>query len=125
MQKDLYPITEAQSKRIQLVPDALVEQCKNGAMALSQTVSNTALSQEDFSERVGKQRRVLGRALKGSAGLPIDTLIRVMEESDSVYLLQYMCKRMGGRFVFESQDERELRELKEKVAALEARRIAA
>lgn len=124
MQKDMYPIAQAQPKAIELMPDKLIEQCKSGAMALSQTIANTGLSQEDFAEAIGKQRRVLGRALKGSAGLPIDTLIKVMQESDSVYLLQYMCHRMGGRFVFESNEERELRDLKEKVAQIEARRAA-
>jgi hypothetical protein len=124
MQKDMYPIAEAQTKRLELLPDKLIEQCKNGAMALSQTVANNGASLDDVAEVIGKQRRVLSRAMKGSAGLPIDTLIKLMQESDSVYLLQYMCRRMGGRFVFESNDERELRELKERVAQIEARRAA-
>jgi hypothetical protein len=124
MQKDMYPIAEAQTKRLELMPDKLIEQCKNGAMALSQTVANNGASLDDVAEVIGKQRRVLSRAMKGSAGLPIDTLIKLMQESDSVYLLQYMCHRMGGRFVFESNEERELRELKERVAQIEARRAA-
>jgi hypothetical protein len=117
MQKDMYPIAEAQTKRLELMPDKLIEQCKNGAMALSQTVANNGASLDDVAEVIGKQRRVLSRAMKGSAGL-------LMQESDSVYLLQYMCHRMGGRFVFESNEERELRDLKERVAQIEARRAA-
>jgi hypothetical protein len=124
MQKDMYPIAKAQTKRLELMPDKLIEQCKNGAMALSQTVANNGASLDDVAEVIGKQRRVLSRAMKGSAGLPIDTLIKLMQESDSVYLLQYMCHRMGGRFVFESNEERELRDLKERVAQIEARRAA-
>lgn len=124
MQKDMYSVAEAQAKRLELMPDKLIEQCKSGAMALSQTVANTGASLDDIAESIGKQRRVLSRALKGSAGLPIDTLIKLMQESDSVYLLQYMCHKMGGRFVFESNEDRELRDLKERVAQMEARRAA-
>ncbi len=125
MQRQLNLMTEAQAKRLVVIDKNLVKQCRDGAMALSQTVSNTGLSQDDLAERIGKQKRVLTRAMKGSCGLPIDALLRVMIESESLYLLQYMCHQMGGEFNFISQEEREYQEMKEKLAIYEARRAAA
>jgi predicted solute-binding protein len=56
--------------------------------------------------------------------LQIDVLIKLMRESDSVFLLEYMCQKMGGKFVFESQEDREIQEMKERIALYEMRRTA-
>jgi len=63
-------------------------------------------------------------ALTGSAGLTIDTFIKIMRESDSAFLLEYMCHQMGGEFRFVSEEEKEYRATKEKLAILESRRAA-
>jgi transcriptional regulator with XRE-family HTH domain len=124
MQTQMYPVAEAQARKIELSGRKEVEACKNGTQALRHTALNSDLSQEELARSIGKAKKVLSRALNGSAGLPVDTLIKLMRESDSVFLLEYMCKQMGGEFKFVSQEELEIRELREKLAVAEARRAA-
>ena len=121
-QKQLYPVTEAQAKSITLSDPRLVAGCKDGVAALRYTALHSDYTQEDLAEKIGKAKKVLSRALNGSAGLPVDTYIKLMKESDSVFLLEYMCHQMGGEFRFVTEEEREMQELKEKLAILEARR---
>jgi transcriptional regulator with XRE-family HTH domain len=122
--KDMYPVAPAQFQRIELSNRKLVDSCPNGVKALRHTALNSGLSQEELAKNIGKAKRVLSRALNGSAGLQIDALIKLMRESDSVFLLEYMCAQMGGEFKFVSQEEREYQEMKEKMALYEMRRSA-
>jgi transcriptional regulator with XRE-family HTH domain len=124
IQKDMYPVAAAQFQRIELSNRKLVESCPDGVKALRHTALNSDLSQEELANCIGKAKKVLSRALNGSAGLQIDVLIKLMRESDSVFLLEYMCAQMGGKFVFESQEEREIQEMKERIALYEMRRTA-
>jgi transcriptional regulator with XRE-family HTH domain len=124
IQKDMYPVAPAQFQRIELSNRKLVESCPDGVKALRHTALNSDLSQEELAKNIGKAKKVLSRALNGSAGLQIDVLIKLMRESDSVFLLEYMCAQMGGKFVFESQEEREIQEMKERIALYEMRRTA-
>jgi transcriptional regulator with XRE-family HTH domain len=123
-QTDMYPVAGAQFKSIELSNRKLVESCPDGVKALRHTALNSDLSQEELANCIGKAKKVLSRALNGSAGLQIDVLIKLMRESDSVFLLEYMCAQMGGKFVFESQEEREIQEMKERIALYEMRRTA-
>jgi antitoxin component HigA of HigAB toxin-antitoxin module len=122
--KDMYPVAAAQFKSIELSNRKLIESCPDGVKALRHTALNADLSQEELAISIGKAKKVLSRALNGSAGLPIDVLIKLMRESDSVFLLEYMCQKMGGKFVFESQEDREIQEMKERIALYEMRRTA-
>jgi transcriptional regulator with XRE-family HTH domain len=124
MQREINLLTEAQSLPVHLSDDKLVRQCKNGAMALRQTIANTGLSQDDLAKAIGKQKKVLSRALNGGCGLPVDALIKLCKESDSAYLIQYMCKELGGEFRLISDEELEIIELKERLALIESRRAA-
>lgn len=124
MTKDLYPVALAQFKKIELSNKKLIDSCPDGVKALRHTALNSGLSQEELANSIGKAKKVLSRALNGSAGLQIDVLIKLMRESDSVFLLEYMCKQMGGEFRFMSQEEIEYQELKERMAIIEARRAA-
>lgn len=124
MQREINLMTEAQSPSLLLADERLVRQCKNGAMALRQTIANTGLSQDDLARNIGKQKKVLSRALNGGCGLPVDALIKLCIESGSVYVAQYICKELGGEFRFVSDEELELRLAEEKVAMLKARRAA-
>ncbi len=124
-QPDLYPVAKAQFQKIELSNRKLIDSCPDGVKALRHTALNSDLSQEELAKTIGKAKKVLSRALNGSAGLQIDVLIKLMRESDSVFLLEYMCQQMGGEFRFVSQEEREYQEMKEKLAVYEARRAAA
>lgn len=124
MQKDLYPVTIAQARKIELHSPKELDACKSAVQALRFTALNSDLAQEELAKEIGKAKKVLSRALNGSAGLPVDTLIKLMQKCDSVYLLEYMCHQMGGEFRFVSEEEREIRDLKEKLAVAEARRAA-
>lgn len=123
-QHDLYPVQEAQAAKIELAHPKELAACKNGVSAIRHTALNSDLAQEELARNIGKAKKVLSRALNGSAGLTIDTLIKLMRESNSVFLLEYMCREMGGEFRFVSKEELEIRDLKEKLAAAEARRAA-
>jgi hypothetical protein len=101
----------------------LLAQCKNGAMALRHTIANTSISQEDLAAAVGKTKRVLSRALGGGCGLPIDSLLNLMRESNSVYLLEYMCHQMGGQFRFYTPQEREMMQLEDRMEEIKGERI--
>jgi transcriptional regulator with XRE-family HTH domain len=120
--KQLYPVATAQAQPIEVLPDPLIAQCKNGAMALRQTALNSGYAQDQLAERIGKPREVLSRACNGRGGLDIETLIKLMQESGSAYLLQYMAYRMGGEFRFLTPDEIELRDIDRRKAELMARR---
>lgn len=124
MNKDLYPVSLAQFKKIELSNRKLIDSCPDGVKALRHTALNSDLSQEELARSIGKAKKVLSRALNGSAGLQVDVLIKLMRESDSVFLLEYMCKQMGGEFNFLSQEDIEYQELKERMAVIEARRAA-
>ena len=118
--KQLYPVLEAQAQNIEVLPEPLVAQCKNGAMALRQTALSSGYAQDKLSELIGKRREVLSRACNGRGGLEIDTLIKLMQESGSAFLLQYMAYRMGGEFRFLSEEEVELRDLERRAAEIRA-----
>jgi transcriptional regulator with XRE-family HTH domain len=124
MQKDLYPIAEAQFEKIELMPESLIHQCKSGAQAIRQTALNSGYAQEELASQIGKAREVLSRACNGRGGLDVDTLIKLMQASGSAFVLQYMAHEMGGKFVFESPEEKELRLLSERMEVLKARRAA-
>jgi plasmid maintenance system antidote protein VapI len=122
--KQLYPVATAQAPSIEVLPDSLVAQCKNGAMALRQTAMNSGYAQDQLAEMIGKPREVLSRACNGRGGLDIDTLIKLMRESGSAFLLQYMAYQMGGEFRFLSAEEIELQQLERRAAEIRANRQA-
>jgi transcriptional regulator with XRE-family HTH domain len=124
MNKDLYPIAEAQSTPIELMPESLVAQCKSGAMAIRHTALNSGYAQEELAGQIGKAREVLSRACNGRGGLDVDTLIQLMATSGSAFILQYMAHQIGGKFVFETPEEKELRLLTERMEVLKSRRAA-
>jgi hypothetical protein len=124
MQKDLYPVSEAQFEKIELVPESLVRQCKSGAKALQLTANNSGYAQEELATQIGKAREVLSRACNGRGGLDVDTIIKLMRKSGSVFVLQYMAHQMGGAFVFGTEEEKELRLLTERMEVLKSRRAA-
>jgi hypothetical protein len=123
-QKDLYPVQEAQSQKTELAHPSVLRACKNGVEALRHTALQSDLADEELATSIGKAKRVLSRALNGRAGLPIDTYIRLMRQCNSVFLLEYMCREMGGRFVWDTSEEREIREMEERLAEMKARRAA-
>lgn len=124
MQKDLYPISEAQFEGIDLMPESLVSQCKSGAMAIRHTALHSGYAQEELANQIGKAREVLSRACNGRGGLDVDTLVNLMQTSGNAFILQYMANRLGGKFVFESEEEKELRLLAERMEFIKARRAA-
>jgi transcriptional regulator with XRE-family HTH domain len=124
IQKDLYPLSEAQSQKIELMPESLVAQCKSGAMAIRHTALNSGYAQEELAQQIGKAREVLSRACNGRGGLDVDTLVQLMATSGSAFILQYMAHQIGGKFVFESAEEKELRLLTERMEVLKSRRAA-
>jgi transcriptional regulator with XRE-family HTH domain len=118
----LYPVATAQAQPLEVLPEPLVSQCKSGAMAMRQTTLSSGFAQEELANRIGKAREVLSRACNGRGGLDIDTLIKLMNESGSVFLLQYMAYKMGGKFTFYTQEEIELMSLKKRMNELQAPR---
>jgi transcriptional regulator with XRE-family HTH domain len=120
-QKQLYPVSEAQARSITLSDPRLVAGCKDGVAALRYTALHSDYTQEDLAEKIGKAKKVLSRALNGSAGLPVDTYIKLMKESDSVFLLEYMCHQMGGEFRFVTEEEKQMQALEEQLAVLKSR----
>ncbi|KAF0844350.1 hypothetical protein FNL37_1794 [Methylovorus glucosotrophus] len=122
--KQMFPVLVAQAPKLEMAPDLLVKQCKSGPMALTKTCLHSNYTQDTLAEKIGKAREVLSRAQNGRAALGIDELIKVMEESGSVYLLQYMCMRVGGRFVFVDDEDREIYELEQELLLRKARRAA-
>jgi plasmid maintenance system antidote protein VapI len=115
-QKDLYPIAEAQFEAIDLMPESLLTQCKTGAMAIRHTALHSGFAQEELAEQIGKAREVLSRACNGRGGLDIDTMIKLMNVSGSAFILQYMAHKMGLRLIRETKQQKEIRELEEKLA---------
>lgn len=120
--QELYPVLEAQAHSIEMLDESLVAQCKSGSMALRQTALSSGYAQDKLAELIGKPREVLSRACNGRGGLDIDTLLKLMQESGSAYLLQYMAYQMGGEFRFLSEEEIELRQIDRRKAELMAKR---
>lgn len=120
MTRDLYPIAEAQFEKIELSGYRVVKACKDGVTALRLTAAHSGYTQETLAEKLGKAKKVLSRALTGSSSLTVDTLIKLMKTSGSVFLLEYMCHQMGGKFVFYTHEEIEIMETREKLARMEA-----
>lgn len=95
MNKQLYPVQSAQAESLAMTDQKVVKQLSSGAMALSTTCVLSGYSQETLAEKVGKPREILSRAANGRGGLDIDVLIKLMQESGSVLILQYMAKELG------------------------------
>jgi transcriptional regulator with XRE-family HTH domain len=125
-QSDLYPVSEAQAEKIDLHDYKVIASCKDGVSALRLTAIQSGYTQETLAEMLGKAKKVLSRALTGSSSLTIDVIIKLMKISGNYFVLEYMCHRCGGKFVFYTQEEIELREARERVAQLESKaRLAA
>ncbi|HYD34385.1 MAG TPA: helix-turn-helix transcriptional regulator [Methylophilaceae bacterium] len=124
MNRELNLLAEAQAERLETHEYKVIAACKDGVSALRMTAIQSGYTQETLAELLGKAKKVLSRAVTGSSSLTIDTLIKLMQISGNVFLLEYMCHRMGGKFVFYTQEEIELREAKERVAKLESRLAA-
>jgi hypothetical protein len=107
-QRQIPLLTEAQQKHLEKTDEKLVKQCADGAMALRMTINHTSLSQEDLAIAAKTNKKSIQRAMKGSCGLAVDTLIRLCGESNSVFLAQYICRQLGGKFVFLTEDEKKL-----------------
>jgi antitoxin component HigA of HigAB toxin-antitoxin module len=123
-QSDCFPVSTAQAERIDLHDYKLISTCKDGATALRYTAIQSGYTQEDLAEKLGKAKKVLSRALGGSSSLTLDVIIKLMKISGNYFPLEYMSHRCGGKFVFYTKEELELREAREKVARLEARQAA-
>lgn len=117
-------MTLAQIQGLNIEQPLAIKGCPDGARALRMTVNNTPMSLDDLAELVGTNKRSISRALGGSCGLSIDTLIKIMRETSSVFLLQYMCRQMGGEFRLYSSDELELEEIEQRRSEILARRAA-
>lgn len=115
----LYPVAPAQAQPLEALSEPLVAQCKSGAMALRQTALASGYAQEELAKKIGKAREVLSRACNGRGGLEVDALIKLMNESGSVFLLQYMAYQMGGKFTFYTPEEKELMNLRKRMNEIE------
>lgn len=125
MKQRLMPLlTEAQQQQLEKTDEKLVKQCADGAMALRMTINNTSLSQDDLASAANTYKKSLQRAMKGSCGLGIDTLIKLCGESNSVFLAQYICRQLGGKFVFLTDAEKELEEAEERINQIKNRMVA-
>lgn len=120
-QRELNLLTEAQVESLIKTDDKLIRQCSDGAMALRMTINNTSLSQDDLALNSKTNKRSISRALGGSCGLDVDSLIRIMGESNSVFLAQYICQQLGGKFVFLSKEDREIIKAEETLDQLRRR----
>lgn len=114
-------MTVAQIEQLRLESPLAVKNCSDGPMALRMNIAATSMGQDDLAIASGTNKRSITRALSGSCGLGIDTLLRIMRETRSVYLLQYMCRQMGGEFKPYSKEQLELQEMEERMAELKAK----
>jgi hypothetical protein len=115
---------EAQALSISLEGDLVVKNCSSGAIAIDTTCVVSGYSKETLAERIGKAREVLSRASSGRGGLDVDVLVKLMQESGSALIIQYMAKRLGGEFRFLTNDEIEIQKTEAYLASLKAKRIA-
>lgn len=123
-QRTLPLLTEAQQQNLVKTDEKLIKQCGNGAMALRMTINHTSLSQEDLAIAAKTNKKSIQRAMKGSCGLAIDTLIKLCGESNSVFLAQYICRQLGGKFVFLTEDEKKLEEAEDYINQIKNRMAA-
>ena len=124
MNRDLALMQEAQALSISLEGDLVVKNCSSGAIAIDTTCVVSGYSKETLAERIGKAREVLSRASSGRGGLDVDVLVKLMQESGSALIIQYMAKRLGGEFRFLTNDEIEIQKTEAYLASLKAKRIA-
>ena len=122
--RQMFPVLEAQADAVYMADDLIVRQCATGSVAIETTCVLSGYSKEVLAEKVGKAREVLSRATSGRGGLDIDVLIKLMRESGSTLILQYMAKQLGGEFRFLSEQEREVIELEQKLAIAKSRKAA-
>lgn len=113
MNRNLSLLTEAQTSPVTLASDSIVKQCKSGSIAIDTSCVASGYSKETLAELIGKPREVLSRAASGRGGLDIDVLIKLIQQSGSALIIQYMAKQLGGEFRFLDAQEKELREAKE------------
>jgi hypothetical protein len=123
--KQMFPVLEAQAEAIEMADDLIVKQCISGSVAIETTCVLSGYSKEVLAEKIGKAREVLSRASSGRGGLDVDVLIKLMRESGSTLILQYMAHQLGGEFRFLTDEELEIKQAEEHLASLKAKRQAA
>lgn len=95
MNKDLFNVDIAQSKSMERLNDALLEQVKTGKQALSLSISMSGATHESLATEIKKPRETLTRFLNCNGGLKLSEIENLINATGNLVILQFLARKFG------------------------------
>jgi plasmid maintenance system antidote protein VapI len=114
-QTQLLKPQEAQSQRIELLDETLLNTTTNAMQAFQVMVTKSGATHEAIGNKLKKPRETVTRMINGSAGITPDTLVEFIDECGNAYFLQYLANRFGFELKLIDPKAKRIRELQEQL----------
>lgn len=118
MQKQLFSLGVAQSKKFETLPETLLSKVKSEQQALSLMVTFSGLTHESLANEIGKPRETVTRFLNGNGGLDFKHFLKLINATGNLFLLQVMANHFGYDLVARDEKANERAMLKQRLAEL-------
>lgn len=94
-QKQLFTLEEAQAQKLNIMPSIIVRQVSNEEEALTMMVSLSGSTHEGLGNEIGSPRETVSRFINGNGGLSFIRIIKLINASGNLFLLQVMANYFG------------------------------
>lgn len=118
MNGQLFKVSSAQAKTLEMLPSSLLDGMTN-LQALTTSVTLSGGTHESLANGIGKPRETLTRFLNGHGGLNFFELMRLINETGNLVILQYMAHEFGYELTAIDQKAKRKAELLAELAEIE------
>lgn len=109
--REMYPVSEAQSKHMELLDGVLLRGTPNAKEAVKTMVSYANTTQDAIANEMGKEQYSISRFINGNRGMNIDEIENFINACGNLYLIQYFANKYNFKLVAIDSKEARINEL--------------
>lgn len=107
----MYPVSNAQTKKMEVLDDVLLRTTPNAKAALKQMIAYANTTQDAIAEEMKKTQYSISRMANGNRGININELESLINACGNLFLVQYLANKYGKKLVDIDEKEAHIRDL--------------